>query len=77
MNKKLDLTKLKNLLKKLFHSCSCVQEVYRTDRGNIRLAECTECGKFYLVDFNNKRMKNIRFKNYNKISIYIKKLEGE
>ena len=77
MNKKLILTKLKNLLKKLFHSCNCVQEVYRTGRDNIRLAECTECGKFYLVDFNKKKMKNIKFKKYNNISIYIKTLREE
>lgn len=64
-------------IKKFFHNCKVVQEVYPNNLGNIRIVECTECGKFHLVDFNKKRMKRIHFKNYNNISIYIKTMREE
>lgn len=74
---KLLIKKLIIKIKKFFHNCKVVQDVYPTNEGILRIVECTECGKFHLVNLSNKKMKRIHFKNYNNISIYIKTLREE
>ena len=58
--------------KQLFHQCSAVQEVYPRNAGNMRIVECVECGKYHLLDTNDKSLKEAKIKSFRQISIYIK-----
>lgn len=66
------MKKLKTKIKNLFHKCKVVSDVYPSNKGNLRIVKCEECGKHFIVDIEFNKLKKTRIKSFETLHVYIK-----
>lgn len=64
--------KLKTKIKKLFHKCKVVSDMYPSNKGDLRIVRCEECGRYFIVDMEFNNLRKARIKSFETLHVYIK-----